>query len=194
MEKYQDNLELEEMKRQIQLLKEKLAKETIISEKMIIQSTREKMAYIRRKNQLLYIIVPFALIYCNIFFFKLDYSLTFSIVTSLFLIMALLYQIYSHRGVNTKEISTSNLLDISKTLIRMNSLGLKWLYFGIPFALLWIIWFILESYSKEGGKPICIGGGIGFVIGAIAGFQHLRNVRSKAKEAIHDIEEYTGKN
>ena len=33
MEKYQDNFELEEMKQQIRLLKDKLAKETIISEK-----------------------------------------------------------------------------------------------------------------------------------------------------------------
>ena len=40
MEKYQDNFELEEMKQQIQLLKDKLAKETIISEKMMMQSIK----------------------------------------------------------------------------------------------------------------------------------------------------------
>ncbi len=55
MENYQDNFELEEMKQQIRLLKDKLAKETIISEKMMMQSTREKLAYINRKNRIMYI-------------------------------------------------------------------------------------------------------------------------------------------
>lgn len=191
MENYQDNFELKEMKQQIRLLKDKLAKETIISEKMMVQSTREKLSYInRRKNRILYIITPFALVYCNLFFILMDYSWMFCIVTSLFLIAAFLYQVYSHKGVNVESISTDNLVNISKALIRMNCLGLKWLYFGIPFALLWMAWFIIESYSKEGGEFICIGGGVGFVIGAIMGLTHLRNVRRKAKEAIRNIEEY----
>ncbi|HIY87998.1 MAG TPA: hypothetical protein H9824_04745 [Candidatus Bacteroides pullicola] len=82
-------------------------------------------------------------------------------------------------------------MDISKALIRMNRLGLKWLCFGLPFALLWIVWFIIESYPKENGESICIGGGVGFVVGAVMGLLYLKNVRRKAKEAIRDIEEYT---
>lgn len=191
MEKYQDSFELEEMKQQIQLLKDKLAKETIISEKMIRQSTREKLDYIKRKHRFMCILVPFALIYCNVAFIKLDYSWMFCTVTSLFLIAAGIYQLYSHKGVNVESISTGNLIDISKSLIRMNHLGLQWLYFGLPFAGLWMAWFIIESYPKESGEFICIGGGVGFVIGSILGLLHLRNVRRKAKDAIRDIEEYT---
>lgn len=191
MEKYQDNFELEEMKQQIRLLKDKLAKETIISEKMMMQSTREKLAYINRKNRMMYIGIPFALIYCNVFFIRMDYSWMFCVITSLFLIAACLYRLYSHKGVDTKEISTDNLVDISKALIRMNRLGLKWLYFGLPFVLLWGVWFIIESYPKESGESICIGGGVGFVAGAVIGLRYLRNERRKAQEAIRDIEEYT---
>ena len=137
MEKYQDNFELEEMKQQIRLLKDKLAKETIISEKMMMQSTREKLTYINRNKRLMYIGIPFALIYCNMFFIWMNYSWMFCVVTSLFLIAACLYQIYSHR------------------------------------------------------ESICIGGGVGFVAGAIIGLRYLKNERRKAKEAIRDIEEYT---
>lgn len=191
MEKYQDNFELEEMKQQIRLLKDKLAKEIIISEKMMMQSTREKLIYINRNKRLMYIGIPFALIYCNMFFIWMNYSWMFCVVTSLFLIAACLYQIYSHKGVNIQEISTDNLVDISKALIRMNRLGLKWLCFGLPFALLWIVWFIIESYPKESGESICIGGGVGFVAGAVIGLRYLKNERRKAKEAIRDIEEYT---
>lgn len=194
MEKYQDSFELEEMKQQIRILKEKLAKETIINEKMIMQSIREKLSYINRKNRIIYIILPLALIYCNAFFIMRNYSWMFCIATSLFLIAAGVFQIYSHRGLDIKEISTDNLVNVSKALIRMNRLGLKWLLFGIPFALLWIAWFVIESCPKDGGKASCIGGAVGFVVGAIVGLMHLRNVRRKAKDAIRDIEEYTREN
>lgn len=191
MEKYQDNSELEDMRQQIQLLKDKLAKETIISEKMIRQSTREKLAYINRKNRIMYMIIPFALIYCNVTFIWLEYSWLFCIVTSLFLVAAFLFQRHSHKGIHVKRITTDSLLDVSKALIRMNRLGVKWFCFGIPFALLWIIWFMMESYPKEGGTFICYGGAVGFAAGAIIGLLHTYHVRRKAKEAIRDIEEYT---
>lgn len=179
------------MKQQIRLLKEKLAKETIVNEKMIMQSIREKLGYIKRKIRSMYILVPFALIYCNLFFISTGYSWLFCVVTSLFLIVACIYQVYSHKGINPKEISTGNLINISQALIRMNLLGLKWLYFGLPFATLWIVWFLIESYPKEGGETICIGGGVGFVVGAIMGLIHLNKVRRKAKDAIREIEAYT---
>lgn len=84
------------MKQQIRLLKEKLAKETIVNEKMIMQSIREKLGYIKRKIRSMYILVPFALIYCNLFFISTGYSWLFCVVTSLFLIVACIYQVYSH--------------------------------------------------------------------------------------------------
>lgn len=107
------------------------------------------------------------------------------------LIIAGIYQRYSHKGVSIDCISTGNLLDISKALVRMNQLNLRWLYFGIPFALCWIVWFMFESYSKVGGEMICYGGSVGFVLGAVGGILHCVHVRRKAKEAIRDIEEYT---
>ena len=76
------------MKQQIRLLKDKLAKETIISEKMMMQSTREKLTYINRNKRLMYIGIPFALIYCNMFFIWMNYSGMFCVVTSLCLIAA----------------------------------------------------------------------------------------------------------
>ena len=171
MENYADRCELDEMKQQIQLLKDKLAKEIIVSEKLIRHSTQD-----------------------NVFFLLMGYSWIFCAVTSVFLIIAGCYQRYSHKGVGIDCISKGNLLDISKALLRMNQLNLRWLYFGIPFALCWIVWFMFESYPKVGGEMICYGGSVGFVLGAAGGILHCIRVRHKAKEAIHDIEEYTKDN
>ena len=67
MENYADRCELDEMKQQIQLLKDKLAKEIIVSEKLIRHSTQDKVSYINRKKKFMYFFIVFALVYCNVF-------------------------------------------------------------------------------------------------------------------------------
>lgn len=191
MENRHANFELEEMRQQIQLLKDKLDKESLVNEKMITRSVMDKLAGINRKNRILYALTPLALIYCNLFFTRLDYSWMFCVVTSLFLIVACLYHFFSHKGVDIKEISTGNLMDVSKALIRMNRLGIRWLCLALPFALLWLAWFVIESYPKEYGESICTGCLVGFAAGAVFGLKHLKDERRKAKEAIREIEEYT---
>lgn len=54
MENFTDKFELDEMKQQIQLLKDKLAKEIIVSEKLLKNSTQDKIAYINRKKRFIY--------------------------------------------------------------------------------------------------------------------------------------------
>lgn len=54
MENYVDEFELDEMKQQIQLLRDKLAKEIIVSEKLLKNSTQDKVAYINRKKRFIY--------------------------------------------------------------------------------------------------------------------------------------------
>lgn len=60
MENFTDKFELDEMKQQIQLLKDKLAKEIIVSEKLLKNSTQDKIAYINRKKRFIYFLIVFA--------------------------------------------------------------------------------------------------------------------------------------
>lgn len=59
MENFTDKFELDEMKQQIQLLKDKLAKEIIVSEKLLKNSTQDKIAYINRKKRFIYFLIVF---------------------------------------------------------------------------------------------------------------------------------------
>ena len=52
MEKQSDNFELEDMKQQIRLLKDKLAKEAIVNDRLIRESTRDRISYITRKKRI----------------------------------------------------------------------------------------------------------------------------------------------
>lgn len=84
MENFTDKFELDEMKQQIQLLKDKLAKEIIVSEKLLKNSTQDKIAYINRKKRFIYFLIVFALVYCNTFFLLMGYSWVFCAFTSVF--------------------------------------------------------------------------------------------------------------
>lgn len=84
MENHTDKFELDGMKQQIQLLKDKLAKEIIVSEKLIRHSTQDKVSYINRKKKFMYFLIVFALVYCNTFFLLMGYSWIFCVFTSVF--------------------------------------------------------------------------------------------------------------
>lgn len=84
MENHTDKFELDEMKQQIQLLKDKLAKEIIVSENLIRHSTQDKVSYINRKKKFMYFLIVFALVYCNTFFLLMGYSWIFCVFTSVF--------------------------------------------------------------------------------------------------------------
>lgn len=77
MENRSESFELEDMRQQIQLLKAKLEKETIVSEKLIRQSTQDKVSYIDRKKKTVYVLIGFALVYCNVYFILMGYSWIF---------------------------------------------------------------------------------------------------------------------
>ena len=88
MENRSESFELEDMRQQIQLLKAKLEKETIVSEKLIRQSTQDKVSYIDRKKKTVYVLIGFALVYCNVYFILMGYSWIFCVFTSCFLLVA----------------------------------------------------------------------------------------------------------
>ena len=67
--------ELEEMRSQISLLKEKLDKQTIVNEEHIRRSMKTKMSDINRIVSITIVLGVFALLYCTYFFYTMDFSL-----------------------------------------------------------------------------------------------------------------------
>ncbi|WP_300728070.1 hypothetical protein [uncultured Bacteroides sp.] len=189
MENFADNLEFEEMKRQCMLLKEKLDKEAIVNEKLIRSSMQDKVSYIVRRKRIVMLIAIVGLFYCTYIFSILGFSMFLRIFTCIFLLVAVGYNYYSSKGMDSQRVVSGNLLEVSEALVRMNLLGIRWFYFAIPTVLFWLGWFIYECFQTEGGSYMAYGGIGGFIVGAIIGLRLYFSMRRKSKEVISQIEE-----
>lgn len=185
-----DQSTFDEMRRQVLLLKQKLDQTSLVNEKLIKQSARNKLRYLQRKRRSINGIIIFGLLYCNALFSFLDYSLILIVLTTCFLLAAYVYQRISSKGIHPADMARCSLVEISRSLLRTDRLNQRWLYFSIPFVIGWFALFLYESYPKSGGPYICCGGAVGFVVGAILGVMHFRHVRRKTREAIREIEEF----
>ena len=193
MEELFNTAELNEMKQQIALLRSKLEKETIVNEKLIRSSMRDKLKAVKRRSYILCAVVILAcpLWASPIFDF---HSIWFMGVTIAFLFIAVAYEIYCNQLLSTQNYSNGNLIDEARKLNRYKQLSRQWHWFSIPFLFIWLSWFVYEATSVGDfhANNILIGGLIGGVIGGTIGFTIYRKGQNAVSEAIEQIEELTG--
>ena len=116
----ENNNELEMMRAQVALLKEKLDKEQLVSEKLlrsIIKKTVRRLTFERMWS------LPFILIFIPWIIYvlvtEIKLSMVFAIVFGLYMIAATIYTFYSQRGLNNKTVGTDRLVDTGRRLIRL---------------------------------------------------------------------------
>ena len=193
MEELFNTTELNEMKEQISLLRRKLEKETIVNEKLIRSSMRDKLKAVKRRSYILCAVVIGAcpLWASPIFDF---HSIWFMGVTIAFLFIAVAYEIYCNQLLSTQNYVNGNLIDEARKLNRYKQLSRQWHWFGIPFLFIWLSWFVYEATSVGDfhANNILIGGLIGGTIGGVIGWRIYRKGQNTVSEVIEQIEELTG--
>ena len=193
MEENLNTIELNEMKEQISLLRRKLEKETIVNEKLIRASMRDKLKAVKRRSYILCAVVIGAcpLWATPIFDF---HSIWFMGVTIAFLFIAVAYEIYCNQLLSTQNYVSGNLIDEARKLNRYKQLSRQWHWFSIPFLFIWLSWFVYEATSVGDfhANNILIGGLIGGTIGGVIGWRTYRKGQNTVSEVIEQIEELTG--
>ena len=190
------DFELEEMRRQMAILKEKLDKQEIVNDQLMRKAVGRKLRRLRNTRWRQLIIVLVGLVYMPILFYHLQIGLWFTLVTVFFFCFAALYDIYYTRGLNDSDLQNKRLLEIKEKVIRMKRMNARWLWFGIPFVIVWICTFFWLVYNKsavpsEAAHGIAIGGLVGGCIGAVIGTVIYRRQQRSADELIDEIEELT---
>lgn len=192
MEEQFNTAELNEMKEQITLLRRKLEKETIVNEKLIRTSMRDKLKAVKRRSYILCAVVIGACpLWANpIFSF---HSPWFKGVTIAFLLISVIYEIYCNQLLSTQNYIAGSLVDEARKLNRYKQLSRKWHWFSIPFLCIWLPWFVYEATSVGGFfvNNILIGGLIGGIIGGIIGWRIYKKGQNAVNEVIDQIEELT---
>ena len=193
MEELSNTAELNEMKKQISLLRRKLEKETIVNEKLIRSSMRDKLKAVKRRSYILCAVVLGAcpLWASPIFDF---HSIWFMGVTIAYMLIGVAYEIYCNQLLSTQNYVGGNLVDEARKLSRYKQLSRQWHRFGIAFLCVWLPWFVYEATSVGDfhANNILIGGLIGGTIGGVIGWRIYRKGQNAVSEVIEQIEELTG--
>lgn len=186
--------ELEEMRSQIGILKDKLEKQEIINEEHIRRSMKSKMSDISKTVTITIFLGVFALVYCTWFFWSQGYSPVFVISTAVMLAICLGLTISQRITLGKMDFSKGNLIETVQNLNKVKAHYKDWHKIAIPTIVIWFAWLMYGSISILGiDSPMaigfCCGGAVGGIIGGIIGFRINRKIVRKTTEILEQIEE-----
>ena len=183
-----DSKEMLEMKEQLSLLIKKLDKETIVNERMIRRSMKEKAD---RLNRRLIVEIIVCLIMIPFFICVLPnlskVSMPFCIFSAGFFALAILYDFYMYLRFRPQKFIEGNMIEARRDTLNFKKQTLRWTYcIGIPFLVVYIAWFVYEKmqyYQGEILKIVLVSALIGFLIGGAIGI----NIFVKTLRATDEI-------
>jgi uncharacterized membrane protein YjjP (DUF1212 family) len=187
-----NNSELETMRAQIALLKDKLDKETIVSEKLLRDTMRHKARNINANAWISVVASIFVIFWAFTFLPSEGFSWWFIAATILMMLVCDFFTWKYHKNVNAKTMS-GDLLTVAKVMKQLRDNYKKWLKYSIAMIVVWFVWFAIEYCIQLNDWRVAVIMIIALLIGlAIGGFIGLKMhnaVIRNAEEIISQIEE-----
>lgn len=197
-------IELEQMREQMQMLREKLDKQEIVNDKLVKNSVKSKMSWIKRFVYIEFLLLPFiALVWFGI---KEMFNLSW-LNYAIMMVMCTIDAVWDYRinvtSLNIDKVESNCLTDTMQKLIEMKQMRAKSFFIMLPLLLLWLMWTGVEMWQyistitfKEDFLTGFAYGGlggliIGVPIGIYAAFRTYRKMQNTNDELIAQIGEFT---
>ena len=187
--------ELEQMRTQIGMLKQKLEQQAIVNDTHIRNSMKSKISDLNRTILGTIFAGIFAVIFAPVTFYIQGCSLIFVIATAIMLAVCLGLTIVQKINLGSMmDLSQDNLVETARKLSKVRTHYKEWYRIAIPMILVWVGWMIYEMVNTIGiESPTAIGfycgAGVGLLIGGIIGSRINRKVVRQANEILAQIEE-----
>lgn len=185
--------ELNEMRNQLCLLKQKLNEQEIVNEKLMRKVTSERLSKINREGKIYSIIAAICVPINYLILQMAGTSTAFNIVTILYLLVCIGVSVYSRRGINPEDVINGNLVTTKKKMLSYKALCNKWLTGVAPFLLVWFGWFMYELAADDSdfNTGAIVGGCVGVAVGTICGIIYHKKSMKNIDSAIQEITELT---
>lgn len=190
-----ENFELENMRLQLNTLKNKLNQQEIVNDRLIRHSMKRTAGNIKRTYIglifLSVLMVPYGY---WVFVVLSNFSIAFWIATSIFMLVCGGATYYNKRNLSDSNLMNNNLMEVGRRMARAKKFDADWLIIGIPGIILWLAWFFYEVYKQNHDllmHPLFWAGCIGGVIGAIIGFSIHFKTQRQYQNIIEQIDDLT---
>ena len=165
--------ELEQMRSQIGMLKQKLEQQTIVNDRHIRNSMKSKISDLNRTVRGTIFAGIFAVVFAPMTFYINGCSLAFIIATAVMLAVCLGLTIVQKINLGRMmDLSQGNLVETAEKLSKVRTHYKEWYKIAIPMIIVWGGWMIYEMVNVLGvDSPTAIGfycgAGVGLLIGGI---------------------------
>ena len=188
-----NSFELQQLKEQFNILNRSLNNQQIINERLIRASIESKVRNINSDGRKIMAIAILGIIAIIADHYLVNWSWLFTAVTIVFLLVAVLYNIYFRLGINNADALNADLIDMRLRTLRFKKMQSRWLWFSIPFLVVWLTWLLYETLNMIYDPiPTISGAAIGLVLGLAFGIKQYQRTQRQAKEIISDIENLKG--
>ena len=187
--------ELEQMRAQIGMLKQKLEQQAIVNDMHIRNSMKSNISDLNRTVRATIFAGIFAVVFAPVTFYIQGASLAFVISTAVMLAVCLGLTIVQKINLGKMmDLSQGNLVETAEKLSKVRTHYKDWYKIAIPMLLVWGGWMIYEMVQVLGvDSPTAVGfysgAGVGLIIGGIIGARVNRKVVNKANEILSQIAE-----
>lgn len=198
MQEELNNIELEEMRQQLALLKGKLDNEALVNDRLIRNSMKDKIRFIN--YQAFVSILASILVIAMLPNLKSQFDLSWGFVGYSVLMMAVcvLFTWLYHRGVNP-DLMNGNLVEAASRMRQLKQDYRNWKFIGYPMLAVWVAWFAVDLLAANSGADsetvygIIAGLGVGLLLGGIVGLKMRHKVESSIDEIIDQASELENK-
>ena len=192
--------EFEEMRQQLDILKNKLDNQTLVNDKLIRQSMLNKMSFMKKYTWVSFLVLLFIYYGYNEVRILFNLSWWFYGFTVLVMTFTVCFDAYINH-VNKKEFLNGDLIAASLQMQRMKKLRKRSLLYGIFFMTIWVSWFVIELYNGSGAANggentsmfygMLVGGGVGLIAGVAIGIWLYLRMQRINSDIINQIDELT---
>ena len=193
MEQKADYTELEDMRRQMAVLKEKLAAEEILTDRLLRRTMQSQVRRINRKANMQVVAGVLVLTAGNFVWRELGMSPAFMVATSIMMLVMIIMSIAIHSRLHEADVRDGDLLSVARHARLLKQHYRRWRQIGIPITMAWLAWLTYEimmnATDTQSGlitmTPIIVGG----IAGGIIGWYGHRMVQQSLDDIIEQIEE-----
>ena len=190
-----EELNFEEMRAQIALLKNKVEKEELVNDRLLREIIKTKVRTINAQCRKVVICGVFCMVIFPYMHFELGLSWLFVAATIVMMIFCVGMTIYFHSPINSRSFIEDDVKPLAQKAARLKKQYQNWLHYVTPtITIPWVGWYCFEvlgglHITGESAISFVVAILVGGAIGALIGYMFHKKVVDSCDDIISQLEE-----